>query len=54
MGPSYSVSNDIEIMITRGNITLILKEATQGKEKEILKSQPEKLERKKRKKENMN
>ena len=32
-------------MITRGNITLIPKEATQEKEKEILKLQPEKLKR---------
>ena len=34
------------LLITRGNITLIRKEATQEKEKEILKSQPEKLKKK--------
>ena len=36
----------LKLMITRGNITLIPKEATQEKEKEILKSQPEKLGKK--------
>ena len=42
-------------MITRGNITLIPKEATQGKEKEKenLKLQPEKLKKKEKEKENM-
>ena len=34
------------LLITRGNITLIPKEATQEKEKEILKLQPEKLKKK--------
>ena len=53
MGPSYHVSNDIEILITRSNITLIPKEATQEKEKENLESQPEKLKRKEKEKENM-
>ena len=44
----------LKLLITTGNITLILKEATQEKEKEILESQPEKLEkRKKKKKKNM-
>ena len=36
----------MKLLITRGNITLIPKEATQEKEKEILKSQPEKLNKK--------
>ena len=36
----------LKLLITRGNITLIPKEATQEKEKEILKSQPEKLKKK--------
>ena len=36
----------LKLLITRGNIALIPKEATQEKEKEILKSQPEKLKRK--------
>ena len=35
----------LKLLITRGNITLIPKEATQEKEKEILKSQPEKLKK---------
>ena len=35
----------LKLLITRGNITLIPKEATQEKEKEILKSQPKKLEK---------
>ena len=35
----------LKLLITRGNITLIPKEATQEKEKEILKLQPEKLKR---------
>ena len=34
------------LLITRGKITLIPKEATQEKEKEILKLQPEKLKKK--------
>ena len=36
----------IELLITRGNITLIPKEATQEKEKENLKLQPDKLKKK--------
>ena len=36
----------LKLLITRGNITLIPKEATQEKEKEILKSQPKKLKKK--------
>ena len=36
----------LKLLISRGNITLIHREATQEKEKEILKSQPEKLEMK--------
>ena len=36
----------LKLLITRGNITLIPREATQEKEKEILKSQPEKLKKK--------
>ena len=35
----------LKLLITRGNITLILKEATQEKEKENLKLQPEKLKK---------
>ena len=35
-----------KLLITRGNITLIPKEATQEKEKENLKLQPEKLKKK--------
>ena len=34
-----------KLLITRGNITLIPREATQEREKEILKSQPEKLKK---------
>ena len=33
----------LKLLITRGNITLILREATQEKEKETLNQQPEKL-----------
>ena len=36
----------LKLLITRGNITLIPKEATQEKDKEILKSQEEKLKKK--------
>ena len=36
----------LKLLITRGNITLIPKEATKEKEKEILKVQPEKLKKK--------
>ena len=43
----------LKLLITRGNITLIPKEATQEKEKGNLKLQPEKLNKKnKNKKEN--
>ena len=35
----------LKVLITRGNITLITKEATQEKEKENLKLQPEKFEK---------
>ena len=41
----------LKLLITRGNITLILKEATQEKEKENLKVQPEKLKKKEKEKE---
>ena len=41
----------LKLLITRGNITLIPKETTQEKEKEILKSQPEKLNKKENEKE---
>ena len=40
----------LKLWITRGNVTLIPKEATQEKEKEILKLQPGKLKNKKNKK----
>ena len=36
----------LKMLITRGNITLIPKVATQGKEKDNLKLQPEKLKKK--------
>ena len=36
----------LKSLITRGNITLIPKEATQEKQKENLKLQPEKLKKK--------
>ena len=36
----------LKLLITRGNITLIPKEATEEKEKENLKLQPEKLKKK--------
>ena len=36
----------LKLLITRGNITLIPKEATQGKENENFKLQPEKLKKK--------
>ena len=38
----------LKLLITRGSITLIPREATQEKEKEILKSQPEKEKKKKK------
>ena len=44
----------LKLLITRGNITLIPREATQEKEKEILKTQPEKLKRNRKKKKIMN
>ena len=40
----------LKLLITWGNITLIPKEATQEREKEILKSQPEKLNKKEKEK----
>ena len=43
----------LKLLITRGNITLIPREATQEKEKENLKLQPEKLKKKENEKENM-
>ena len=42
----------LKLLITRGNITLIPREATQEKDKEILNPQPENL--KKNEKENKN
>ena len=39
----------LKLLITRGNITLIPIEATQVKEKENLKLQPEKLKKKRKK-----
>ena len=42
----------LKLLITRCNITLIPKEATQEKEKENLKLQTEKLKRKKKKNKN--
>ena len=36
----------LKLLISRGNITLIAKEANQEKEKENIKLQPEKLKRK--------
>ena len=42
----------LKLLITRGNITLIPKEATQEKEKENLKLQPEKLKKNKKKNKN--
>ena len=44
----------LKLLITRGNITLIPREATQEKEKEKLKIQPEKVKRKKKKNKNKN
>ena len=43
----------LKLLITRVNIALIPKEATQEKEKGYLKSQPEKLKKKEKEKENM-
>ena len=42
----------LELLITRGNITLIPKEATQEKEKENLKLQPEKIKKIEKEEEN--
>ena len=39
----------LKLLITRGNITLIPREATQEKEKEILNPQPERDKKKKMK-----
>ena len=41
----------LKLLITRGNITLIRKEATPKKRKENLKLQPEKLKKKEKEKE---
>ena len=38
----------LKLLITRGNITLIAKEATEEREKENFKMQPEKVRREKR------
>ena len=43
----------LKLLITRGNITLIPREATQEKEKETLIRQPEKLENNKKENKNM-
>ena len=40
----------LKLLITRGNTTLMPREATQEKEKQILKSQPEKLKKKEKEK----
>ena len=40
----------LKLLITRGNITLIPREATQEKEIEILKTQPKKLKKKEKEK----
>ena len=40
----------LKLLITRGNITLIPKEAAQEREKEIVKLQPEKLKKKEKRK----
>ena len=42
----------LKLFITRGNITLIPREATQEKEKEILKTQPENFKKKEKEKKN--
>ena len=41
----------LKLLITRGNITLIPKEGTQEREKEILNLQPEKMKKKEKEKE---
>ena len=43
----------LKLLITRGNITLIPREATQEKEREILNPQPEKLKKNERENKNM-
>ena len=40
----------LKLFITRGNITLIPREATQEKQKEILKTQPENLKKERKRK----
>ena len=44
----------LKLLITRGNITLIPREATQEKGKEILNPQPEKLKKNEKENKNMN
>ena len=43
----------LKLLITRGNITLIPREATQEKEKEIFNPQPEKLKNNEKENKNM-
>ena len=43
----------LKLLIIRGNITLIRREATQEKEKEILNPQPEKLNKNEKENKNM-
>ena len=43
----------LKLLITRGNITLIPREATQEKEEEILNPQPEKLQNNEKENKNM-
>ena len=43
----------LKLLITRGNITLIPRESTQGKEKGILNLQPEKEKKNQKEKKNM-
>ena len=43
----------LKLLITRGNITLIPREATQEKEKEIINPQKEKLKNEEKEKKNM-
>ena len=44
----------LKLLITSGNIILVPRETTQEKEKEILKTQPEKLKKKENKNKKMN
>ena len=67
LGPAYNLSDMLskhwdhptvypmilKLLITRGNITLIPREATQEKEKEILNPQPEKEKRNEKETKNM-